>query len=64
MDINPGDRATTCGGMMRAIKVETEKGEYVLTHRCEKCGFERRKKVESEDNFDEVAKIAKGFTDF
>ena len=70
VDINPGDRASTCQGMMRPVKVEKEKGEYMLTHRCcEKpvrpghpggCGFERRKKVEKNDNFDEVIKISKG----
>lgn len=64
VDINPGDRLASCGGMMRAINVVTEKGQYVLTHRCEKCGFERRKKVEREDNFDEISKIARGYTDF
>jgi rubrerythrin len=64
VDINPGDRLATCGGMMKAISVVTEKGEYVLTHHCEKCGFERRKRVEREDDFDEISKIARGFTDF
>jgi len=59
VDINPGDRASDCQGMMKPIKVETEKGEYVLTYHCEKCGFERRKKVENTDNFDEVVKLAK-----
>ena len=59
VDINPGDRLSACGGMMKPIKVEFEKGEYLLIHHCEKCGFERRKKVETEDNFDEVIKISK-----
>jgi hypothetical protein len=59
VDINPGDRASTCGGMMRPIKVENEKGEYVLTYHCEECNFERRKKVEKDDNFEEVIKLAK-----
>ncbi len=63
VDINPGDRAANCGGMMRPIKVETEKGEYVITYHCEKCNFERRKKVEKNDNFDEVIKIAKTLAD-
>jgi hypothetical protein len=60
VDINPGDRASLCQGMMKPIKVEMENGEYVLTYRCEKCSFIRRKKVEKEDNFDEVLKVAKG----
>lgn len=59
VDINPGDRAATCGGIMRPIKVEIEKGEYVLTFYCEKCAFERRKKIEKDDNFEEVIKISK-----
>ena len=59
VDLNPGDRLSACGGMMKPIKVEFEKGEYLLIHHCEKCGFERRKKVETEDNFDEVIKISK-----
>ena len=68
VDVNPGDRLATCGGMMKPVKVETEKGEFLLTHRCEKpvrpghpggCGFERRKKVEKEDNFEEVLKLVK-----
>ena len=60
VDINPGDRASECQGMMQPIRVEMEKGDYMLTYRCIKCGFLRRKKMEREDNFDEVIKLAKG----
>ncbi len=60
VDLNPGDRASDCQGMMRPIRVDAEHGEYFLTYRCEKCSFIRRKKVEKDDNFDEVLKIAKG----
>jgi hypothetical protein len=63
VDINPGDRASTCGGMMKPIKVEIERGEYLLTLQCEKCSFERRKKVDKEDNFAEVIKLAKKLAD-
>ncbi|MEI6528654.1 MAG: RNHCP domain-containing protein [bacterium] len=59
VDINPGDREAVCGGMMKPIGVEFEKGEYFLIHECEKCGFSRRKAVEKSDNFDEVVKISK-----
>ena len=60
VDVNPGDRASTCQGLMRPVKVEMEKGEYVLTYQCVKCNFLRRKKVEKEDNFEEVIRISKG----
>ncbi|NUQ57246.1 MAG: RNHCP domain-containing protein [Candidatus Paceibacter sp.] len=58
VDINPGDRAAECSGMMKPAKVETEKGEYVLTHRCVKCGHEKRNKMSAKDNFQEVLKIS------
>lgn len=49
---------------MEPTNVAFEGGEYVLTHHCEKCGFERRKKVVEGDNFDEVTKLTRGYTDF
>jgi predicted Zn-ribbon and HTH transcriptional regulator len=57
VDVNPGDREEICGGMMKPISVKLENGEYFITHKCVQCGFERRKKVEKEDDFDEVIKI-------
>jgi hypothetical protein len=38
VDINPGDRAESCGGLMEPIGVELEKGKYVITQKCLKCG--------------------------
>jgi len=60
VDINPGDRASECQGMMQPILVEVQRGEQMLTYRCTKCGFLRRKKAEKDDNFDEILKIAQG----
>lgn len=59
VDVNPGDRAATCGGMMRPVRVETEHGEQVLVHVCQTCGAEKRNKVASDDNFDAVLAVAK-----
>ena len=60
VDVNPGDRAEKCHGLMCPIKVEAEGGDFVVTHKCKKCGFERRKKVEKEDDFEEVVRISDG----
>ncbi len=39
VDINPGDRANPCGGVLRPIRTEPHpKKGYVIIHRCEKCG--------------------------
>jgi len=59
VDVNPGDRAEECGGLMAPVSVEYVSGEYAIRHKCIKCGFERRQKVENSDNFDEVIKISK-----
>lgn len=58
VDINPGDREADCGGLMKPVNIETEKDEYVITHRCEKCGHEKRNKSIPADNFDEILKIS------
>ena len=59
VDINPGDRAAACGGAMEPIGVETIAGEYVLLHRCERCGFERRQRSAKGDDFDALLEIVR-----
>lgn len=58
VDINPGDRAEECGGLMEPIDLELKDGKYILVHRCQKCGFVRRNKVCPEDNFDAVIELS------
>ncbi len=58
VDINPGDRAERCGGMMCPIKIDQEKGEFIITHKCEKCKFERRKFLNKEDDFESLIELA------
>ena len=60
VDINPGDRAAVCGGMMEPIRLEYEGKEQVVVHRCVVCGFAKRNKAAPNDNlFDFIAKIPK-----
>lgn len=55
----PGDRAGVCQGMMEPVGVITRRtGEYVLLHRCTKCGFERYNRVAGDDNSELLAKIS------
>lgn len=47
----PGDRANFCQGLMEPIAVQTRRtGEFVLVHRCTKCGFERYNRVAGDDD--------------
>jgi len=43
VDVVPGDRAETCGGLMAPVAVERMAAdEVILRHRCVACGAERR----------------------
>lgn len=49
VDINPGDRANPCKGLLRPIKVEPDpKKGYIIISRCEKCGEIRRNRAANE----------------
>ena len=54
VDINPGDRASDCGGMMRPVDVELKGSIYIITHRCVECGYEKRNEAAEEDDFDQI----------
>ncbi len=55
----PGDRKSICGGMMEPIGVFTRRtGEYVLVHRCQKCGFERYNRIAGDDDFEKVTGLS------
>mgnify|MGYP001587224618 CR=1 FL=1 len=57
VDINPGDRANSCKGMMQPIGVETTGGGYIIQYKCEKCGEKRRIKSARDDDFEEIVKL-------
>ena len=66
VDINPGDRANTCGGILRPIKTEPDpKRGFVIIHRCERCGQTVRNKAAHEakvqpDDTDLIIRLSVG----
>jgi uncharacterized CHY-type Zn-finger protein len=60
VDIDPGDRAETCQGLMEPIWVEKKKDKYVITHRCVICGHQKKNKVSPEDDFDVLVGVNVG----
>lgn len=50
VDVNPGDRASECGGMMQPFSWTMDKQEFIVIHKCAKCGFVRRNKMSPEDD--------------
>jgi hypothetical protein len=51
VDINPGDRQSECGGVMKPECVEIRGGKYIITHRCTVCGHKKRNKSCEDDDF-------------
>lgn len=58
VDVNPGDRAEDCGGMMEPVRVEGSSPSYTLLHRCVKCGREQRNMVSPHDNMEQILGLA------
>jgi hypothetical protein len=58
VDIRPGDRAEQCGGLMEPISVEEKGGEYVLTHKCKKCGAIRHITAVPHDNIERIIELS------
>jgi len=52
VDIYPGDRQERCQGMMQPMKVGLKKGQFIITHRCCKCGKEKTNRISSKDNLE------------
>lgn len=60
VDIEPGDRAAACGGMMEPVAVEGSSPHYDIIHRCSRCGLKRRNKAASDDDLASILSIAEG----
>ena len=54
----PGDRESNCKGLMKPISVEAKSGNYVIIHKCNKCGKETRNKTSKEDNFEMILNLS------
>lgn len=50
VDIHPGDRRASCFGLMEPIDFEIKKGIYVIIHKCQKCGYQKKNKTTKNDN--------------
>ena len=66
VDINPGDRASTCHGAMEPTAVEGTTEKYGILYKCARCGVTHRVKTHTHDSADAIialaAKRAKAFS--
>lgn len=59
VDVEPGDRASDCGGLMDAIALWVRKnGECAVIHRCRRCGALSSNRVAADDNPMKLMSIA------
>lgn len=58
VDINPGDREETCGGLMEPVFLELLPNGYRLTHLCLKCGAKTHCKTAPNDSVEALAKLS------
>jgi hypothetical protein len=58
VDIFPGDRLETCGGLMEPVGYEKDRGQEKLTHRCLRCGKTKKNKVQARDSFEELLRLS------
>lgn len=50
VDVQPGDRASDCGGLMAPVGIEQSgKKGWVIVHRCLTCGFTGRNRAALDD---------------
>lgn len=58
VDINPGDRACMCHGILKPIDIEKgKKDTYKIIYQCEKCGMVKKNKAAIDDNMDMILKV-------
>lgn len=59
VDVEPGDRASDCGGIMEPVAVWVRKnGEWAIIHRCCRCGGLSSNRVAADDNPMKLMSIA------
>ena len=59
VDINPGDRENTCGGILQPINISIGNKGYIIEYRCQKCGETIHNKAAPDDNFDTIVMLTK-----
>ena len=58
VDIEPGDRAQTCHGLLEPIGIEKNKKGYIIIFKCKKCGEIRKNKIAEDDDMDKIIELS------
>ena len=58
VDINPGDRANLCGGMLRPVGIEKYRDIFKILYKCDKCGAIHKNIMAADDDMDLIIKLS------
>lgn len=53
----PGDRASSCRGLMEPVGATQKHGKWRIVHECTKCGIERTVDAAHEDNSEKIIEL-------
>lgn len=59
VDINPGDRANTCQGLLVPISIEKFKNTYKIIYKCQKCHQIHKNIMATDDNYDKIIELSR-----
>ena len=58
VDINPGDRANTCKGLLEPIGIEKFKDSYKILYKCKKCDEHHKNIIAKDDDFNLIINLS------
>ena len=58
VDINPGDRANQCHGLLKPIQIEKFKNTYKIIYKCIKCNQLHKNIIANDDDFNKIIELS------
>lgn len=58
VDINPGDRANKCKGLLIPFQIEKFKNTYKIVYKCSKCNIIHKNIVAIDDDFEKIIELS------
>lgn len=59
VDVNPGDRANTCQGLLKPVGVSKDKKDsWKIFYECEKCKAQLRNKAADDDSTERIIQLS------
>ena len=58
VDINPGDRANECKGLLVPIGIEKFKNTYKIIYKCNKCNIIHKNIVANDDDMNKIIELS------